>query len=83
METFKYKLGYGPKDLLHKGTGYLYGLGVGLAHNWNTLGCAALTFLAKKRPLKVAGAIGVGLSVAWNFIKNGTNLLEHKDYLRY
>lgn len=83
QETFKYKLGYGVKDVFHKGSGYLQGVGIGLAHNWNTLGCALITFLAKKKPLKVAGAIGVGLSVAWNFIKNGTNFLEHKDYLRY
>lgn len=82
-ETFKFKMGLGYKDIFHKGSGYLQGVGVGLAHNWNTLGCALVTFLAKRKPLKIAGAIGVGLSIAWNFIKNGTNLLEKTDYLKY
>ena len=83
METYKFKLGLGHRDLIHKASGYLQGLGVGFANNWNTLGCALITFLSKKKPMKVAGVIGLGLSIAWNYIKNGTNLLEKTDYLKY
>lgn len=31
--------------------------------------------------LKTVGVIGLGLSVVWNFLKHGTNLLEQRNYL--
>ena len=31
--------------------------------------------------LKTVGAVGLGLSVLWGFLKHGTNILERRDYL--
>ena len=64
------------------GTGYVTGAAKGVAHNALTLGFSALAFFAKRDGLKKVGVFGLGLSVAWDFIKNSTNLFERTDYLR-
>lgn len=63
-------------------SGYTVGAIKGICYNFATLGFSALTFFAKKDGMKKFGAIGLGLSVAWDFIKNSTNLFEKTDYLR-
>lgn len=63
-------------------SGYVSGALKGIVHNAATLGFSALAFFAKKDGWKKAGVIGLGLSVAWDFIKNSTNLFERTDYLR-
>ena len=63
-------------------TGYVTGAAKGVAHNALTLGFSALAFFAKRDGLKKVGVFGLGLSVAWDFIKNSTNLFERTDYLR-
>ena len=54
----------------------------GIGYNFATLGFSALTFFAKSDTMKKAGLFGLGLSVAWDFIKNSTNIFERTDYLR-
>ncbi len=63
-------------------SGYVVGAAKGICHNFATLGFSALAFFAKKDGMKKFGVIGLGLSVAWDFIKNSTNLFEKTDYLR-
>lgn len=63
-------------------TGYVSGALKGICHNAATLGFSTLAFFAKKPGFKKAGVIGLGLSVAWDFIRNSTNLFERTDYLR-
>lgn len=63
-------------------SGYVSGAIDGIGHNLATLGFSALSFFAKKDGLKKVGVLGLGISVAWDFIKNSTNLFERTDYLR-
>lgn len=63
-------------------SGYVTGAFKGVCYNAATLGFSALAFFAKKDGMKKFGVIGLGLSVAWDFIKNSTNLFEKTDYLR-
>lgn len=76
------KIPYQPSELWDSVTGYATGALKGVAHNAATLGFAALTFCAKGNGTKKLGMLGLGVSLAYDFIKNGTNLLERTDYLR-
>lgn len=77
-----FKFPYQLTELWDTVSGYVIGAAKGAWYNAATLGFSALTFFAKKDGMKKFGAIGLGLSVAWDFIKNGTNLTERTDYLR-
>ena len=77
---FKYPLQM--SEVINTVIGYITGAAKGIGHNLATLGFSALTFFAKSDGLKKAGLFGLGLSVAWDFIKNSTNIFERTDYLR-
>lgn len=62
-------------------TGYVEGALKGLVRNFSTLGFSALAFFGKGKAQKI-GLIGTGLSVAWDILKNTTNVFERTDYLR-
>lgn len=81
QEIFKLKTPNMFKDIYHGIAGYIKGFANGIAHNWTTAGFAALTLISKKPKMKAFGAIGLGVSVAWNFIKNGTSIFEKRSYL--
>ncbi len=82
-------------DVFHSASGYIQGFSNGIVQNIATIGFAALTLASKseivkkvggsdvikKSPLKMIGAIGMGASILWNFLQNGTTLFEKKDYL--
>lgn len=83
---FKFKNPNPVSDVYHGVCGYFKGFGNGLVHNIPTIGFAALTLCARGKgkasnAFRTIGVIGLGASVIWNFIKNGTNLFEKKDYL--
>ncbi len=63
-------------------SGYVTGALKGVLLNAGTLAFSALAFFAKKDGWKKAGVAGLGLSVAWDFLTNSTNLFEKTDYLR-
>ena len=63
-------------------SGYVSGALKGVWYNIATLGFSALAFFAKKDGMRKVGIAGLGLSVAWDFIKNSTNIFERTDYLR-
>ncbi len=71
-----------PSEAWNTVSGYVQGAAQGIFYNALNLGFSALTFFAKKDGLKKAGVVGLGLSMAWDFIANGTNLFEKTDYLR-
>lgn len=79
IQSFKYP--YQVSELWDTVSGYVQGALKGVALNAATLGFSGLAFFGKKGLQKV-GIIGLGLSVAWDFIKNSTNLFEKTDYLR-
>ena len=78
--SFKYPLQ--DSEVFNTVSGYIQGAIKGIGYNLGTLGFSALAFFAKKDSFKKVGIIGLGLSVAWDFIKNSTNLFEKTDYLR-
>ena len=80
LMNFKYPLQV--SEIWNTATGYLKGVAKGIGYNIATLGFSALAFFAKKDGTRKAGIIGLGLSVAWDFIKNSTNIFERKDYLK-
>ncbi len=76
-------------------TGYVEGAVKGIAYNLPTLGFSTLLLLSKndgaknigKLPikhntLKKLGVVGLGISMAYDFIVNGTNLTNKTDDLR-
>ncbi len=77
---FKYPLQL--SEIWNTVSGYVVGAAKGVVHNFATLGFSAVALFAKKDGWKKFGVIGLGLSVAWDFIKNSTNLFERTDYLR-
>lgn len=77
---FKYPLQI--SEVANTVTGYVTGAIKGIGYNFATLGFSALTFFAKSNAVKKIGLFGLGLSVAWDFIKNSTNIFERTDYLR-
>ena len=80
LMNFKYPLQI--SEVWNTVSGYVTGAVKGIGYNLPTLGFSALAFFAKKDCTRKLGIIGLGLSVAWDFIKNSTNIFEKKDYLR-
>lgn len=85
---FNFKTPNTPMNVAHGVSGYVKGFVNGVSHHLATVGFAALTLIAKGAPdkkvssaFKTIGVIGMGASVVWNFIKNGTNVFEKKNYL--
>ena len=78
--NFKYPLQL--SEVWDSVSGYVSGALKGVWYNIATLGFSALTLFGNKDCYKKVGIIGLGLSVAWDFIKNSTNLFERTDYLR-
>lgn len=70
--------------------GYFKGAVKGIANNFAPLACSALTIflgankkIASKHPnLQKYALFATGITTAWDFIKNGTNLFERTDYLK-
>ncbi len=60
-------------------SGFFKGTYEGMKGNFLSAGFAILTLASKNKTIKTIGAIGCGLSGAWDFIKNGTNLLSGED----
>lgn len=61
--------------------GFFDGCTDALKNNLSTVGSSILTLASKKKPIKMAGMVGLGISLAWDFLKNGTNLFTKKDYI--
>ncbi|MCD8025185.1 MAG: hypothetical protein LUE64_06585 [Candidatus Gastranaerophilales bacterium] len=62
-------------------TGFAKGVSKGLKGNIPTLGFSALTLLSKNKTIKTASIVGMGVSLAWDFIRNGTSLFRKKDQI--
>jgi len=59
--------------------GFFKGAYEGMKGNWLNTGFAALTLATKNKTMKTIGVVGCGVTTAWNFIKNGTNLFTDKS----
>ncbi len=62
-------------------TGFCKGLYDGMKGNWLSVGFSALTLASKKKAPKMVGLIGMTCSMAYDFIKNGTNLFTKKNII--
>ena len=61
-------------------TGFCKGAFEGMKDNWLTAGSAVLTLASRRnKVLKTIGLVGTGITTAWNFLANGTNLFTQKD----
>lgn len=61
--------------------GYFSGIGKTLWNNIFTTAFALMTLTVKSKMAKTIGLIGMGLSILFDTIVNGTSLFERKDYL--
>ena len=62
--------------------GFCKGMYEGVRDNIVSTGFAILTLASKKNNvLRTIGVIGCGVSTAWDFISNGTNLFTKKDII--
>ena len=79
-----FKFPYKVSEFVDSLTGYTEGAIKAIGHNFATLGFSALAFFSgSKHPrLQKAGLFGLGISVAWDFLKNCTNAFERTDWLR-
>lgn len=60
--------------------GFCKGMYEGIRNNIVSTSFAILTLASKKNNvLRTIGVIGCGISTAWDFISNGTNLFTKKD----
>ena len=80
-EIFRLKTPLFIKDVIHGTAGYFKGFFRGIMNNLLTTALAIGTIALPKemKRTKAAGAIALGASVIWNFLKNGTNLFEKKN----
>lgn len=60
-------------------TGFCKGAFDGIMNNALSMPFALIALISKGKTGKTVGIIGCGLSMAWDFIKNGTNLFIDKD----
>lgn len=60
-------------------SGFIKGAAQGLRGNLPSVGFSALTIAAKNKTLKTIGVVGVGITTAWDFLKNGTNLFTKRN----
>lgn len=67
----------------YKVAGAVYGFVTGFAkitkNNLASISFSILTLASKNKVMKTIGVAGTGLSMAWDFIKNGTNLFTKKN----
>lgn len=67
---------YGAKGAI---TGFCRGAFHGIKNNILSIPFAAMTLVCKGKIGKTIGIAGLGISMAWDFIKNGTNLFTDKS----
>lgn len=60
-------------------TGFCSGVFQGAKNNILSMSFATMTLLSKGKVGKTIGVAGLGISMAWDFIKNGTNLFTDKS----
>lgn len=83
---FKFKTPNPVMDAVHTVSGYIKGFLNGVSHHLPTLGFAALTLATRgtnkaAKVIRSIGVIGVGITAAIDFIRNGTSIFENKKYL--
>lgn len=61
--------------------GFVTGIAKGIKGNLLSIGFSTMTLASKNKKVKTAGVIGTGISLVWDFIKNGTNLLIKRDVI--
>lgn len=62
-------------------TGFASGIVEGMKGNWLSTGFAALTLATRNRTVKTIGIVGTGVSMLWDFLKNGTNLFTKRNLI--
>lgn len=62
-------------------TGFLSGITEGMKGNIPTTIFSIVTLASKRREIKVASTVLMGCSMAWDFIKNGTNLFADRKII--
>lgn len=62
-------------------TGFASGIVEGMKGNWLSTGFAALTLAIRNRTAKTIGVVGTGVSMLWDFLKNGTNLFTKRNLI--
>ena len=62
-------------------TGFFKGVFDGMKDNLITAGFSIITLLSKNKTVKTIGVAGLGISTAWDFLKNGTNLFTDKSLI--
>lgn len=62
-------------------SGFFKGAGETIKRNLPTVGFSALTLISRNRTIKTIGIVGTVVSMAYDFIKNGTNLFTNRNLI--